>query len=846
MLETGEQVEGDYPSMLNSGFFAETFTAVERHCASVRAPVVLIRGTYRADHLNLLQLLSITRRLTLCEVPAHVVEGSMLDRRIGLITANGLAQENADLLENICLNHPQSGAALLIPWVDLLDQESMEALALVIRRGNVGVFMTSLGEAGMGFRFSWALQSARSYQARLRLLTDAETHQLLSEILDEPPTAALAQYLGHCAGYGARALAWIARVGLTEGWIHAVRRRSVVSRMPSWLDRQSARRFCLRIREELGAPVLDLLQRIAASGHTELYELTGEAEVSDVLFVLAGAGLLSIEGTRVSISRPCDQRDLLMGPQYAVDATVDTPQAVLSARAAGHEVDPEAASAAASALLEQGLFDQARLLVPIEELPGARSAVTEACADVGEGAPFRALDRLGHTGGPQHHSDSGDSEIDESGSDGTDQTMSGLRSFISGVLLRRPASRMMQEGIFGGVIEVLDRLERVAGPSDLDGLTTVFRRRAGSPVRTAAAGELNIDLLAQVAEAAMQCYVLALRNEREEAAAALERFDSQPMPQLPLVGLNWVLEVVGRARLLTDPGAGALSQAWFQGETPERGLVRLLISEVLRLCQGLLCGEPQHDLRGGLEDLWSQFEGGLAAPGSVSRHLLEAFDFAIEGDRSEDLLGPVSLSSPRMGGPFGDPWVDVSVAIGRMLHCPAVELEGDLDSRFTGWLSLAAVQRLVIRTVILRRGASLSAPVLERLSARGEEVGVEPAVVGFVRALISEDQVVISAARRALELQHPGYTAAQRAPEANHAQEGPALRADRVALLSAREREVAQRLIAGDTDVQAAEALGKISVRTVQTHVRNIYRKLEVSSRTELRATLLIGTAGRT
>ena len=198
-----------------------------------------------------------------------------------------------------------------------------------------------------------------------------------------------------------------------------------------------------------------------------------------------------------------------------------------------------------------------------------------------------------------------------------------------------------------------------------------------------------------------------------------------------------------------------------------------------------------------------------------------------------------------MGGPFGDPWVDVSVAIGRMLHCPITDLEGDLDSRFTGWLSLPAVQRLVLRTVILRRGASLTAPVLERLSARGEAVGVEPAVVAFARALISEDLAAISSARRALELQHPGYTAAQKTPEATDAPDGPALRADRIALLSVREREVAQRLIAGDTEVLAAEALGGISVRTVQTHVRNIYRKLEVSSRTELRATLLTGTAGQ-
>jgi DNA-binding NarL/FixJ family response regulator len=55
------------------------------------------------------------------------------------------------------------------------------------------------------------------------------------------------------------------------------------------------------------------------------------------------------------------------------------------------------------------------------------------------------------------------------------------------------------------------------------------------------------------------------------------------------------------------------------------------------------------------------------------------------------------------------------------------------------------------------------------------------------------------------------------------------------ALLTRREAEVLPLLAQGDTNRQIALALG-VGVETVRTHARNIYRKLGVSSRTELAA----------
>lgn len=840
MVESGEQIEGDFPGMLNSGFFTEAFSSLHEHCTSVNAPVVLASGTYRADPLNLLQLLSVTCGMALREVPAHIVGGSLLERRVSLLPKEGDPQENADLLESFCIEYKQPTAALLIPWVDLLDQESKGAIDIVLRRAKVPVLMTSLGEPGLGFPFSWVFQTARGYKADLSPLSDDESHQLLCGILDEPPTKALREYLSRCTGYGARALAGSARQGMTEGWIHVVRNRSILARMPSWLDKNSARHFCLRIREELGAPTLTLLQLIAAKGQVELDELSDGSHESGTLFALVEAGLLSLTGTQLSIRRPSDQRDLLLGPQEVKATEVATPYAALSVRASGREISPEIAASAASALLELGLLDQARFVAQSGTSPHAFAGMIEACADVADGAPFRALTRLTGSLPSRDAPHLGGSEASESqaASDLADDLSNDLYAFISGVLLHQAASDRMRRSRFGPLLDVLGELRRVDSPERLamvdgESLAELSKSRPTSSLEL-----VNTELLSQAAETALKAYIFSLQDNDQAASAALNQFDALPVSQIPLVGLSWVLEVVGRARILTVLGKGALPEQWLQEEAPERKLVRLLISDSLRWYQGLISGEPDDALRVQLEDLWSQFEGGLA-PAGMSRPLLEAFDYAIEGDRSEDLIGPVSLSSPRMAGPFWDPWVNVVVAIGRMLHCPQEDLETDIASRLSGRLSLPVVRRLIVRTVLLRRGSSLSAPALEQLTSLAEEVGVEPAVVGLGRAWAASDENVVAEARNLLHAQYPDYIAAQKAPETVRNLHHPQLRADRMRLLSPREREVVLRLIAGDTEIQAAEALGGISVRTVQTHVRNIYRKLEVNTRTELRADLM-------
>ena len=58
-------------------------------------------------------------------------------------------------------------------------------------------------------------------------------------------------------------------------------------------------------------------------------------------------------------------------------------------------------------------------------------------------------------------------------------------------------------------------------------------------------------------------------------------------------------------------------------------------------------------------------------------------------------------------------------------------------------------------------------------------------------------------------------------------------RAAKKGKLGKREYEVLMRLLAGETEARIATELG-ISPHTVRTHVRNLYLKLDVHSRTDL------------
>ncbi len=59
-------------------------------------------------------------------------------------------------------------------------------------------------------------------------------------------------------------------------------------------------------------------------------------------------------------------------------------------------------------------------------------------------------------------------------------------------------------------------------------------------------------------------------------------------------------------------------------------------------------------------------------------------------------------------------------------------------------------------------------------------------------------------------------------------------------MLTAREREVAELVVAGHTNRQIASGL-YVSESTVETHLKHIFRKLGISSRASLAAVMVQG-----
>lgn len=140
---------------------------------------------------------------------------------------------------------------------------------------------------------------------------------------------------------------------------------------------------------------------------------------------------------------------------------------------------------------------------------------------------------------------------------------------------------------------------------------------------------------------------------------------------------------------------------------------------------------------------------------------------------------------------------------------------------------------------MLRRAGTLPARVCGAFADLADDAGVEPEVVALLRARAADAQEEYEAARDLLLRTRPALTVPPWEPvghDAAHFERS--LRTSRLTGLTSRERAVVVRVVSGDGTDGIAEALG-ISPRTVETHVRNAYRKLGVHSRTELRAEIV-------
>lgn len=739
-------------------------------------------------------------------VSGHV-DAELLRRRLRILSETGSPQAAADLLLSRVTGDASEDEEtaqhrhLIIPQADQFDEDSLRVLELLIRSHRVGLLMTASATSYLSRRFSSVLAGDRGMHLRLRPLTTAETEALLDEVLEEPPVPELTRYLRTCCDGAPGNITGIARRGADEGWIGRSGSRSVFQTPPIWLDRPGSLMFVEELCGRFGPAVVEILRELAVRESLPWQDLLSDTRLRNAILHLEEARLVDLDRDGARIRRPAHRQLLIMSGGEPAEACT-TPSGVLHLRARGRPVDPSRARPAAWELLERGMIAQARLVAGALPAGHADRDLIEACCDLASGVPRPAVAKL--------RAVSARSEA---------PVPRALARLVEAVSLGDvPAGAASLEHAWSDAVPAMD---------DSDGEAP----DAGPPgVRQLA--ELLSSALAAAGSAAV---------DDDDACRRLDDVGSRPADQVPIIGAEWLVAVLGCARLLLRPEEECPPPEWFPGETPERRVLRANTTAALELTRALLCGEPIEELRRRLEDLRAQLSTRMPQ-GIVARPLLSALSYAVETRADDELLDPPGMAPVYPHRPDDPQWIRMIVSTGTVLRAVRDGRAVDAEQALETVPEYRPHRRAALRCVILRGIRDWPDAGLESLHRRAEDAGVEPAVLELAAARRAGDAARMDHAVERLAQSHPGFRVSP--PTATetpwHRPVVGELQPDeeRLAPLSAREREVALRTLQGIRHADIADAL-RISERTVQSHVRNIYRKLGVGTRTELRALLL-------
>ncbi|WP_208012813.1 helix-turn-helix transcriptional regulator [Nesterenkonia salmonea] len=808
---------------------ADALRQTVQHYNGVKAPFVLLLGPFGAGKGRFIQDLEtlLGSQFELCSTSS--VSGRSLRRRLKAFDAPGIdtPAEAVSKLHGSTLGNGMLESrltrTLVFRDVDLFDEDSLEVLRLVIAAQWVGVIATCSSESNIGSQLSRSVHGDRGLPLKLNALADEEVKGLLEEVLGAPPTSALQSYLQSVTGSLTEDLIVVAVTGRHEGWIATINARSAILRSPIWLDRRGADAFRQEIESILSEGVVELLRQVALAERIPIVNLFADAETRDMVYWCEEAGLLTLRGSHVHLARAWHRHALVLSIGHDGLAEQETSAGILHYRIQSHVPDTDAALFAAGEHLESGLLDQAWFLVSDIPKSDPRVLGIEASVLAVRGAPRTALDTLVQRDSPADFT----------------ADVSAVEAFIRSALLSAPSS---DNSVLADLSRRLEMLEDFAP----EGYLRTFQPPTGPlapsrhrPQEASDLGQYVVDaqLLADASCAALDAYAAVLAGDGERARSSLAVIMSISAAELPIIATTWILERVGLARVLAFPDEHVLPHEWMVGETAERRLQHAITDQALLALKHIVCGVDSEILRVELDDLWLQFEVGLPL-GNVSRRLLEALDFVISGPRSEEIFGPAGISVPSFGRTFSDVCVEVVAILGRLLHVPARDLIPTLYSTADARPLAPGMWRTSMRCLLLRRASLLPAGVLRELVVLARTAGVEPEVVGRVEAYL---ECGPPAGAEMLAEPIPGHPAFRFCVDRITEHPGaPQLRSDIVELLSDREAHVTVLLADGANAVEVGSELG-ISVRTVQAHIRSIYRKLGVGSRLQLLARLTGG-----
>jgi len=272
-------------------------------------------------------------------------------------------------------------------------------------------------------------------------------------------------------------------------------------------------------------------------------------------------------------------------------------------------------------------------------------------------------------------------------------------------------------------------------------------------------------------------------------------------------------------------------------------------------------------IRGRADAVWARLDELFAREdnGTDERRRLWHHQMGVYGLRLNDVLGGDAAAVRRWAGylterPLTTDNAAPRAQLARARHAAAERRWGDAAAGFSGLLPHAArmdvmgqaieiqvrAAHALLNCERLADAARALAPALERMRIEGERghaLMCGPVVLstlGDARwgSLLSSEQLAELRAASALAVALRG-DAAPATSTASTSASGTARAAPADALLSAREREVLERIAAGDSNKIIARVLD-ISPHTVKRHVANILDKLGLASRGQASAWLRV------